>query len=243
MNYYDHIEDYCEGHLDDSANADFEKAMQQDASLAGAVAQYASGKKIAEGLLEMDIMETIDGLRSVEGAEDTSEEGLIPRQKVGSKYVSWIKWIIVLLTIVGLAYLFSRLKPTIEIDNNKSFASLYEEPFWPIVRSNSDNIIAQASEKYLNGDLQSAKALLLGSSDDPILHRYWLAEMYLKKGEIDSSQLYLPKADEIVIQKDRINYIHAIIAIKKGDYQLAKKYKEQLPKEDFKKLYSFLENI
>jgi len=64
MNYYDHIDDYVAGILSDELKQAFEAAMVDDASLRSAVDNYDDAKSISEGLLEIDMMDTISRLKA-----------------------------------------------------------------------------------------------------------------------------------------------------------------------------------
>ena len=74
--YYAHIDDYVNGKLDDEQKALFEAAMEENASLKKAVDNYDTARKLSEGLLEVDMLETLDRLKkssleaSAEGRED-----------------------------------------------------------------------------------------------------------------------------------------------------------------------------
>ena len=64
IEYYEHIDDYIDGRLSSEARQAFEDAMKTDASLKLAVENYMDAAKLSEGLLEMDIMETINNFKN-----------------------------------------------------------------------------------------------------------------------------------------------------------------------------------
>lgn len=71
--FYEHIDDYKDGLLKGEVLVQFETAMDGDASLKLAVDNYASAKSISEGLLEVDMMET---LRLIDNGELTIDNDL-----------------------------------------------------------------------------------------------------------------------------------------------------------------------
>ena len=64
--FYEHIDDYKNGLLTGEVLTQFEAAMGSDASLKLAVDNYASAKSISEGLLELDMMETLNSIKNGE---------------------------------------------------------------------------------------------------------------------------------------------------------------------------------
>ena len=65
-NVYEHIDDYMNGLLEGEMLSQFESEMNTNASLKKAVENYASAKAISEGLLEVDMMETLKRLKDSE---------------------------------------------------------------------------------------------------------------------------------------------------------------------------------
>jgi len=82
--FYEHIDDYMNGLLEGEALKQFEAEMEKDSSLKMAVENYASAKGISEGLLEVDMMETLRRLKesnSIQGgAEGNSQSEAIIHQ-------------------------------------------------------------------------------------------------------------------------------------------------------------------
>lgn len=62
-NFYEHIDDYKNGLLEGEMLRQFETEMNANASLKKAVENYDAAKAISEGLLEVDMMETLRGLQ------------------------------------------------------------------------------------------------------------------------------------------------------------------------------------
>lgn len=63
MDYFEYIDGYMDGTLDDRLRQEFEKEIKTNAELAAAVKNYSVSQKIAEGLLEIDMQETLDRLQ------------------------------------------------------------------------------------------------------------------------------------------------------------------------------------
>lgn len=74
MDYYEYIDDYISGKLSDELRKEFESAMKSDSSLRLAVDNYDDAKSISEGLLEIDMMATINKLKAEKGQDKTIEE-------------------------------------------------------------------------------------------------------------------------------------------------------------------------
>ena len=66
--FYEHIDDYMNGLLSSEALAQFKVELGRNESLRIAVENYDAAKAISEGLLEVDMMETLQGL-AIENAQ------------------------------------------------------------------------------------------------------------------------------------------------------------------------------
>ena len=75
-NFYEHIDDYKNGLLTGEVLDQFEAAMEGDLSLKLAVDNYDAAKGISEGLLEVDMMETLRAISNVEIEEEISNDEL-----------------------------------------------------------------------------------------------------------------------------------------------------------------------
>ena len=100
MNYYKNIESYCDGEMSPQDIIAFEQAMKEDNELEKAVNLYKNSKKIAEGFLELDIMDTINRLEAndkveIDGAKDISTG------KTGIKIFSMRK-LVIAASFIGL---------------------------------------------------------------------------------------------------------------------------------------------
>jgi tetratricopeptide (TPR) repeat protein len=60
--WHEHIEDYMNGTLEGDLLIAFEKEMESNATLRAAIENYEDAKLISEGLLEVDMMETLEEL-------------------------------------------------------------------------------------------------------------------------------------------------------------------------------------
>ncbi len=231
MNYNEHIADYCDGYLSDADKANFENAMHNNKKLSTAVERYQAGKKIAEGLFEVEVLDTLRQLKE----ESQPETGDLPKRGVALK-----KWLMAASFLGIILYSWYWLSGNKTPDNAGLFAELYEEPIWKGERSTTADMLAEATSFYLNGDFEKAKRMLLDSVQNQKIARLWLSEMYLKNGQLDSTIFYLPAIDDLPAKKDRILYLNMIIAIKNGQLAQAKKYARQLPRREYEKVYDLL---
>lgn len=98
MNYYEYIDDYVSGKLSESLKIEFEKAMSIDASLKYAVENYDDAKSISEGLLEIDIMDTISNIKS-EKKHNANQEGKVSKP---SNSIFTLRRMMAAASIIGL---------------------------------------------------------------------------------------------------------------------------------------------
>ncbi|MEM9546839.1 MAG: hypothetical protein AAGA77_12745 [Bacteroidota bacterium] len=75
--FYAHIEDYKLGLLEGELLEAFERQMAEDASLQLAVENFDVAKGISEALLEVDMMETLRGLKEAEKATKLSDDAVV----------------------------------------------------------------------------------------------------------------------------------------------------------------------
>ena len=64
--YFDYIDDYMIGSLSAERKAQFDRELQKNESLKVAVNNYGDAKKLSEGLLELDMMDTLSHLKAEE---------------------------------------------------------------------------------------------------------------------------------------------------------------------------------
>lgn len=92
MDYYEHIEDYLEDRLSPNVREEFRAAMKKDEDLEKAVKHYYDVKKLSEGLLELDMMETIEKVK--DGGVDGEQS---PKKSFGGKWLALAGLIALLL--------------------------------------------------------------------------------------------------------------------------------------------------
>ncbi len=64
--YFDYIDDYMMGNLSSEKKAQFEKELLKNESLKVAVNNYNDAKKLSEGFLEVDMLDTLSRVKSKE---------------------------------------------------------------------------------------------------------------------------------------------------------------------------------
>lgn len=223
MDYYDHIEDYCENLLSPEDKKAFEAALLTDSQLKTLVDQYPDGHKISEGLLEMDMMETLARLKKEKSTL------IVPI----TKKKPWIKWVAAACVVGVLVFIGNNLIFKTK-DTQKLYSELYQEAIWPIERGQEKDMLSSAASMFLKKrDIVSAKRLLQDSLENKTLAHFWIAEMYLAEGNIDSTLLYLPDNTDLPQEKDRITYIKMLVALKSGDLELAKETSKLLPERTY----------
>lgn len=84
--YYEHIGDYMNGTLGAEQRAAFEAEMERNASLQKAVDNYEAAKALSEGLLEVDMLETLQELKN-ESSAHLGEQKKIDRSSSGGQVI------------------------------------------------------------------------------------------------------------------------------------------------------------
>lgn len=154
--------------------------------------------------------DALAALREV--GRERSEETIISTE-VDSKHKTKLKYLvaIILISLIGICYLLT-IKSKEEA-KNISYAQLYVEPAWPVVRSHQEDEISLAIAAYLQGNTSAAKDSLRAMDTDE--SRYWLAEIYAKEIVSDSTLKYLSPRIDGSLNKDRQLYLEII-----SNYQL-----------------------
>lgn len=166
MDFYTYIEDYCEGRLTQKDTQAFGNALKKDVILQNKVRNYEDAKKISEGLLEIDIIATLDRLKN--NNTNKKVRKFTPTIKRSFNY----KRLLIAASFIGLIFFISKNFLSASINHDKLFAELYEEPIWPIERGSNEDIIPLASNYYLNDKFEEAKRLLLDSLDNKAEGRF-----------------------------------------------------------------------
>jgi len=205
MNAYDYIDDYMEGSLNGDLLRQFESILSEDAELQLVVKNYKGVKQLSSGMLEMDLLDEVNAA-GVAYNNVGESKGLL---KKGIIFLVLSATIVVACIVIK-----NRFIDTVDSNSNKTFASLYQEPIWPVKRSSADTILQYAMYEFLQkDDIEAAKLLLQTDTltDNIITNRYWISEMYLKKRRLDSTALYLPKAESMPIKAERIKVIESYL--------------------------------
>lgn len=71
--FYEHIDEYIDGTLSGGTLEQFESALKQNESLRLAVENYNAAKSISEGLLEVDMLETLQGISKGEEVPNSQD--------------------------------------------------------------------------------------------------------------------------------------------------------------------------
>ena len=112
VDYFAYIDDYVNGQLDNEALKAFEEEMKRNISLKQAVENYPTARDLSEGLLEIDMIETLNRLQvekhgnadEPKGNEELTQvavtEKRVKRRRAKSKR-DWSKWIAA-ATLIGV---------------------------------------------------------------------------------------------------------------------------------------------
>lgn len=214
------FEQYLNGALSMEDKLSFENRLKEDSRFRSDFELFNS---MEDFLAEKN--ENKDALASIRSVGET-----IKKEKHEPEKKNGIIKLIALLAACGLllilAYQFLN-EPKVE--EFRQFAEVYEEPIWPIERSDSTEIAAIIT-KYKQGDKPTAfNNLYKANSIDNAEKAYWLAELHLIENNPDSTLLYIPLAKDFKVKRDRLTYLQALSYLKKNELDLFKSFSEKLP--------------
>ncbi|GLR16579.1 hypothetical protein [Portibacter lacus] len=198
MDWYEYIDDYMKGDLDENLRYEMESAIQKDAELKSAIDNYDDAKTLSEGLLELDIMESIDSLEA-----NATETNKISRNDKSSKskFPIWLKILIPFFIIVGFFIIRYVQKEKKEAERQELFASLYVRPIDDEILKGIDRTLMNNFQKgkyyfSLNEFEKAEDKLLLfldrtSNEDSLSLGNYWLGHVYLNMGEWEKAKKFI----------------------------------------------------
>lgn len=228
-----YIEDYMAGKLHGEQLKSFEMALQNDVELKNMVDNYDVMKKASEGILEMELLREVKAAR--QQAAGSEEQAAKKEAAVTPIYRTLLKYAAAAVVLFGLGWLLAQgIKDGKVMNAEELYAAHYEVPTWPGSRgmqSGSIDYEAKAASTYLSGDLQKAKVYLLDSLGDKDLGRYWLAEMYLERGEYNTVLTYLPTFNPDHIKYERSILVKVMVLLKQGKVIEAKQQVKKLGKD------------
>ncbi len=202
IDFYEYIDDYMEGVLDAEMRQAFEEAMKQDTSLRTAVDNYPEAKKLAEGLLELDLMETLENARTSESTAkvvtmDTSQ----PKPR-SSRTRPWMvaASIAALLTIAYIGFQ--------DASGSSDFDQIWRTEYVKPLDPNATKTTEQPASPFNAGkyffalnDFEEAEkwfteALNIGSNPSEISEiQYWLGHSYMNQKKWDQAKTALQKSN------------------------------------------------
>lgn len=212
-NWHEHIDDYINGTLGGDLLAAFEKEMEVNASLKAAVDNYDDAKKISEGLLEVDMMETISRLEAKNEKKQIDSEKVVSvdekiEPKVKTARVFNLRTIMSVAATVGILLfagwwmfgptgnsydmdkiLVEYIKPVNE-DSTKSVDTVGMSPFekgmW-LFKTNQ----FEESEKWLKIHLSETEDKKMRSKG-----HFWLGAAHLLQSEVEEALEAWKKSEE-----------------------------------------------
>ena len=204
--YFEHIDDYVEGKLTSEDHKLFEAEMDRNSSLKEGVKNYHDAKKISEGLLELDMMDTLNKLQQ----EESVDQKEIKTKSNGK----WIGLAAVLAFLILAGWWFSN-NADAELDKSKIYAN-YIKPVNSDATKSIDTLGMNDFEKgkyyfSLNRFEESEQWLKLYMSiedDKESLSEcyYWLGAAHLEQWEVDEAKKAWEMSDEKQA-KENINII------------------------------------
>ena len=213
IDFFEHIDEYIQNQLSPEDKLAFEAEMKVNPTLRSAVDNYDLVKEISMGFLETEVREILN---------QTNDE---PKKSNNFRWI-WVATILILL--IAFAYYL------ISSDGKKEsvkYADLYMDPAWPMNRSESTDTLSDAIKIALNGNTSSAVMMIKKTSLPNDEKNRWIAEVFAKSGQADSTLFYLPASSDNKLIRDRINYLKIISLYRKGKKEEAKNLMEALPED------------
>ncbi|MBK9149573.1 MAG: hypothetical protein IPM26_00640 [Saprospiraceae bacterium] len=221
---FEKIDDYIQGKLTDSEKQVFEAEMEKDPLLKYAVENHSLTKDVALGFLEAEVRNIL---------KYTENE---PAKR---KSTSWWKWwwmaAVFLLGLIAVVFYLGKAKKT-----TLQYADLYIEPAWPIQRSESSDTLSDAVKIALNGNTPAAVNMIRHTSIPDPDKNLWIAEIFARSGQADSTLHYLPDAGNEVRTRDRILYLRILSLFRNGQIHEMKAIIDSLPEDTdmtYKEIY------
>jgi len=194
--YFEHIDDYMEGKLSSDQHALFKKEIVKNSSLKEAVSNYHDAKKLSEGFLEADIMETLSSIEFQE--KEPSAKTKTPSQ---------FKWLKILGMLLVLFLIGLKIGKNIKSKTNKEeILASYIKPIDMDATKSIDTVGMNSFEKgkyffALNKFQESEEWLTLylsNEKNEKALSRgfYWLGSAHLEQWEVSEAKEAWSKSDE-----------------------------------------------
>ena len=165
----------------------FEQALLSDPELKAAVENYETGKKLSEGLLEIDMLGTIARLESK--SKKTQKKKSIK---------TLIGWLLLLLVSIGLLYMFYINYKT-EQENKQWYAEVYEKPIDPDATKSIDttgmDLLQKGKFFFALNDFQQSESILRqlkeSTTDQDTLKQanIWLGHALIGQGKWEGREM------------------------------------------------------
>jgi|GEM_PF-3168188 len=213
---YQQIEDYIFGRLSSADHLAFEEAIEVDPGLAKEVASHREAQRVSQDFLELELRNILE---NADGATKTNEQS--------RPLKLWLPLLIIAL-MGGLLLLQKKFVKTPE---RPSYASLYEEPKWPLTRSIDGDILKQGISTALNNDFRTGVNQIYQSDTPTDLKSYWIAELFANESMADSSLHYLSKLQGTAFKRDRITYLKILAHNHLGNHEQVQQLIHSLPQD------------
>ncbi|MEP7196234.1 MAG: hypothetical protein ABI851_06910 [Saprospiraceae bacterium] len=182
--YFDWIEDYLEGRLNEEQRSEFETELQHNETLKEAIENFPLAKKLSAALIEDEVREKLAALKSSKSRNFYSSP--------------WIR--IAAILIIGMCgyFLYKISAPEFNPDHQEMFAYLYIQPAQISVRGNESNLskLDTAILLFEQEHFKESTSLLLSQNsetEDSLQIFKYLAHGYLRLSDYANSKKYFQK--------------------------------------------------
>ncbi len=171
MNEINNVERYLDGLMAEDEAKSFKLRMDADPLLKEEYDRSILARTISKGLAEVDMRDVLFQAKR----RNLLRKGLL----IGLG-----------ILILFIAFFLSR---SMFAKEEVLYAMEYKEPFWPIVRGSEDELSKIFAEFRAGSELAASKQKIQANESlDITMKDYWVAEMFLFRGELDSATVYLP---------------------------------------------------
>ena len=215
------FQSYLENEMSSDERQNFEENLKNDPKLAEQFILFQSMKQhVAEREKNKHALAVLN--------EVSNEYRNQKKPKIKShKMLYFVNAAVILLLV--LAYFL--LKKKTPVTPQQMFAEVYVAPAWPMERGSSEK--GEIFATYFSGDkekgLQDLRQTKVMTLDEK---NYWLAELFIKEQEPDSTLKYIQRLNPIPQKnRDRILFIQSLSYVLKNDHPSLKKLYDNLPSD------------
>ena len=208
-NWHEHIDDYINGSLSGDFLEAFEEELKVNDSLKAAVNNYNDARKLSEGMLELDVLETLNNLSKSEGSDANKKKPEVGSSGPKGRVIDLRKWVaaasVIGILLVGGWWIKGNMD---DAQRRDSILAQIERPVDPDARKSDEIADLTSFQKgkyyyWLNDFEESVKWLELALEEEKDEKtqsegHYWLGHAYIQMWKVDEAKEAWGKSEEEV---------------------------------------------